>query len=1446
MSAAARITDPIAHTHAMTGLLVGLVAGALLGAAIVATGGLALVAVAGAAAALTAGAGIGEVIGSMDMCGAAAAGNIGTGSPDVAVNSKAAARAHLDIALCSQHAPVPSLLAQGSASVYINGQPFVRVGDMLTCSAKVQSGSGNVFVGGETQTTDDIEPEIPDWVHNTLLAVGLASAVILTGPVVALLGLAGGYLGGKAGEILGERWYGKGSDGQKWMMLGGSVIGGILGAKGGSALTNRFIPTPTSSTAAFVKGGVPAMGKFNAGQLAASERPCVGKTCAGEPIDMVTGEVIMQQTDLCLPGSLPIMLRRVHTSGNPNGTLFGKAWASTWGQWLEVLDDGQVIFHNDDGASMRFEIPPVGGSNTHRIYRSVRLTRLSDGYKIEQRQQATLYFRKRDFPHWRLTAMLDRNGNQIDFIYDGMALAEVRHSGGTRLMITNEDLAIARIALLHPDGQQSTLISYRYDQQDELCDVINSSGLPLTYTYDQAHRLTRWQDRNGKWFAYRYDANGRCVQTHGGDGYLNGCVSYDDENRINCYTDGLGNRTEYHYNASFLVTREIDARGGVTELAHDDGHNLIMTALPGGAVLRRQYDERGNLTSFINALDKETRIEWNQIDLPTCITTPDGRSVQREYDANGNLNRVGQGKVWTGFAHDECGNLTQVRNPAGTSAKLEYDEHGWLLMATDWQGNPTRFTRDALGRVIARTDAQGNTSRYRYTIEGRLLEIILPDGSRHSAAYDAEGNRISQTDALGNVTRFEYGAFDILAKTIEANGAVTQYQYDAELLLTSIINPEGQPWRYRYNATGQVIEETDFAGRTQSFEIDAAGFVSTSRSSAGNLIRYRRNHGGQLLEKTCGDETATFVWDVMGRLTRASNPDADIRFERDFDGNVVREIQNGKVIANRYNILGQRIARENSGQTSIWEFDANGLPAELVLPDAHAFAFVHDSLGREIARQLPGGVQISQEFDQASRLKRQWTGTPGQNARTLAQRGIDYDGNGKPKRLGDLQTGATEFELDPAGQITAARQGKLHEQYAYDLAGNLIEAIKQKSRLAGDDSNADAQGARQHQAGRLLVAGKIRYEYDLDGRIVTRTEGKRWGRQQVWRYTWNHENRLRSVTTPDGDTWQYRYDAFGRRISKQHIPQDPRQIFSETEYLWDGHTLAAERRLRKKPDHHGECDILDDITTTWEFEPGTFRPLAKTDTTRIIKGSECETRQTYAVVLDHIGTPRELISADGKLAWQAKTNIWGEVEAITVNKTDCPLRFQGQYFDEESKLAYNWHRYYDPSSGRYLTPDPLGLQGGPNPYAYVNNPLASVDPLGLEGGDGLLDGMPLPDETVVHRLGGGQAGNLIPKPGELKLTPPGISVFSGGTKEAAAAQMKAAFPDPVKFSRLHEAANTVGSATAKDIRAAGFDVIHNPTDKFDNHARLIHPDGADSFSPENREKLSRAFETQKC
>ncbi len=237
MSGAARVNDPIEHTGSLTGLLAGLAIGAIGAALVVGTGGLAAVAIVGASAAT--GAGVGQLIGSLSFCNHQT-GQIVSGSSNVYINGEPAARAHADQAKCDEHSSRPQVIAQGSSNVYINGHPAARVGDRTACDAKIVVGSSNVFIGGGTETTDPINPEVPELLERGILLVGLASAFVLASPVIVIAGLVGGVAGGTVGSLGGAQLFGEGSDGQKLMAFSGALLGGGLGAKGGKWFDTRY------------------------------------------------------------------------------------------------------------------------------------------------------------------------------------------------------------------------------------------------------------------------------------------------------------------------------------------------------------------------------------------------------------------------------------------------------------------------------------------------------------------------------------------------------------------------------------------------------------------------------------------------------------------------------------------------------------------------------------------------------------------------------------------------------------------------------------------------------------------------------------------------------------------------------------------------------------------------------------------------------------------------------------------------------------------------------------------------------------------------------------------------------------------------------------------------------------------------------------------------------
>ena len=144
-----------------------------------------------------------------------------------------------------------------------------------------------------------------------------------------------------------------------------------------------------------------------------------------------------------------------------------------------------------------------------------------------------------------------------------------------------------------------------------------------------------------------------------------------------------------------------------------------------------------------------------------------------------------------------------------------------------------------------------------------------------------------------------------------------------------------------------------------------------------------------------------------------------------------------------------------------------------------------------------------------------------------------------------------------------------------------------------------------------------------------------------------------------------------------------------------------------------------------------------------IKHNDNGITQTSCYQNDHLNTPQMLTRPNGSVVWQGQYDAFGEVTQ-TNTQVSNPIRFPGQYYDQETGLHYNWNRYYDPEIGRYVTSDPIGLGGGLNTFGYgYQNPLYWTDPEGLSSA--VLTGpkpIPLPAWAgpAGAVLGAGQGG----------------------------------------------------------------------------------------------------------
>jgi RHS repeat-associated protein len=243
-------------------------------------------------------------------------------------------------------------------------------------------------------------------------------------------------------------------------------------------------------------------------------------------------------------------------------------------------------------------------------------------------------------------------------------------------------------------------------------------------------------------------------------------------------------------------------------------------------------------------------------------------------------------------------------------------------------------------------------------------------------------------------------------------------------------------------------------------------------------------------------------------------------------------------------------------------------------------------------------------------------------------------------------------------------------------------------------------------------AGNIRYWHDAAGRVVQRTRTRLSRKPETWRYEWDADNRLTSVITPDSTTWRYAYDPLGRRVGKRRVSASG-EVLAETRFTWDGLVLAEQAEL--VPGGSGSESV-----TTWNYRPGTFTPLTQTTRASLRDApQEVIDGEFYAIITDLTGTPSELVAPDGALAGFQQHTLWGGT-FWHPGGASTPLRFPGQYADDETGLHYNNQRYYDPATGAYLSPDPLGLSPAPNPHTYVDNPHVLIDPLGLAADDSYI------------------------------------------------------------------------------------------------------------------------------
>ncbi|WP_205624388.1 RHS repeat-associated core domain-containing protein [Pectobacterium carotovorum] len=1284
---------PIKHSSFL-GALLGAVAGALVAAAVAAvavalvgvTGGLAI-AVVGGLAVLGAGSLISAVSGRVSaMVDSASppAGNVDSGSPNVSVEGSPVSRAEVDVVICTKHNG-PQLIAQGSETVFVNGHPAARIGDKTVCGATIKDGASTVFFGSGQATVLEIQDEFSGWQKALLIAVEF-----LVPPTRGLF------------RGLGKLFF----RGPKAVMKG-------LGA-GALWAGKRLRQKTRCATRAF---------KANKGRARVTQ---AAKAFKKDPVYIASGGVIESRIDLELGQTIPLVFERTYRTASSHAGLVGHGWQDSWSE-VATVSQNEGDTHVTITLAQGYDIDFTFGLGATVVYCAeypeFKLVKRHNGFHLWHRDSQTWRaFTVKQGDQLLLSAITDNHQNRIDFLRDPKGyLRKIQHSDGIELLLVWQGEFLRQVQRID-GGQKTVLAEYRQDEQGRLVEADAAHAYHLFYEYDNHNRLTRWHDNDKTWARYEYDHQGRCVYTTCADGYLTAKFEYLSDRVV--MTDGLGQRSEYGFNDLYLMAWEKSPLGHVTRYEYDDVGNLLREISPAGRVVEFAYlDDTGLVSTFTDGSGHQWQYAYDDHERLIGITDPLGRNWAWQYDSKGNPQSLtGPDNSEVRFAWNRYGLLTEVSDQNGqVQASLFYDHRQRLLSATDAESRTQQLRYDQQDRLATWTRPDGSTYRLGYRRASWKLpeQLLRPDDKQELRQYDKHNNLLNYTDGNGAMWRQTYGAFDLLTSRTDAAGRTWQYEYDKDSQqLVYVIAPDGNRWQWWLDADARVIRERDMAGTETHYGYDEDGHCITVRNGEGETRHFLYNGRGLLIKEATQDDTLHYRYDAAGRLTEVTSATSHIQLSYDERDRVVEEYNSGSVIRRQYQGASHTVTRslywegeeESAALTSTFCYSATGELRQVQLPDGAELTLAHDAAGRESIRQSNGGFTQQREYDTMGWLTREMSGQT-------------VDGHLQP-----VQT--REYLYDGAGNLTGTRRNREAAGYQLDASGRVLSVL---SGGAGRTVNTEEQycytrsGLPQDttrltewQAGRLTQQDNTHYQYDKAGRLIRKQVVQPGYRPQVWHYRWDSRNQLRVVDTPSGERWFYRYDPFGRRIGK-HCEQTQ----DELRYLWDGDQIAEVR-------HHRNDQLISRrhwVHNGWEL------------LVQQRQNTDCSW-ETDFVTSGHNGEPQAIFNQQGELRWQAsRTSLWGQRYTDNTESLDPGLAFAGQYRDAESSLCYNRFRYYDPSGGCYISPDPISILGGENNYGYTHNPIGWIDPFGLSScvlgrnmgartGDGMANHHLIPEELM--------------------------------------------------------------------------------------------------------------------
>jgi len=924
------------------------------------------------------------------------------------------------------------------------------------------------------------------------------------------------------------------------------------------------------------------------------------------------------------------------------------------------------------------------------------------------------YFRRALFgynPSNLLVAITDSTGNTDSLRYDANNhLRAIKDPGGRIDSIT-----------IDGSGNLTQILDWAYK--------FGQNGQPLQFQYDANHRLVHWSDRRGGAFGIAYDFAGKVAADTAPQVTVNGqlvrpVVAYSSTERAVLIDPASGQGTSTNPGAN------VDTAAVRATLANPRGYGTTYALNRFGAA-RLVQEPLGRTTSFTldsnSAVVRQvlpsghvTKYTWVGPDLMQTVdsnnTTGAGRTIHYTYAAHqvasvyGDVDSVvnhwtgnvldsthigGAGWIRDSFALD--GRLCGILDPGGHretcyftstsgfqntdsisytlgTVRYRYDGHGQPIMTIDQVNDTTKFQYDSLGRVVQTIGPLHDTTRTFYDDGLYVTHVVDAKGDTVYHAWpNALGWPDSTKDPVGNKDRYQYDVNGNRTTWTNRNGRTVTYTYDALDRPSSVV-ADGKTTTFAYDAAGHYqVDSNSESIDTLKFDIADRPWLAISCRVlvSGNAPSCFRDSSVYEIRdvRTQAALSAPTLWSGGVQFLVGHHYDVHQLLDTLTPGHL--NTQTGDPITFVYSAEALDSVRTVTGLNN--------------LRITHSYPWTHRTDQVQLSDPtLAAGLGTAYYFDNAERMATRYHGSLSSPDTT---RSFTYDRGSELSQYTDSThhyTTSCTFVFGGYYCTTSDQRSLIGStSYSYDSVGNRKDAAAPNGGL--DPAN------------RLRRWQNVRMDYDAAGNMTAKRTLSPTDTTKVLRTDslfWSAVGALDSVRTRDSlgtliGRVGFGYDGWGRRVRKSTPTGTSR-------FLWDGDALLA------------ELDTLGNGVAGYTYYPETDNVAS------VLRHDRADS--TYYYLQDHSRNVLALLARTGAgvtIDNQYRYEPFGSLQGNTSSTIPNALQFAGREYDAETQLYYDRARYLDPALGRFVSEDPIGLDGGINLYAFVgNDPINGWDPGG--------------------------------------------------------------------------------------------------------------------------------------